>query len=280
MNESEWSLIIRPKKSLNFNLKELVKYKDLIFLFVRRDFVSKYKQTILGPLWFIIQPLLVTFVFYVVFGRIANISTDGMPHLLFYMSAYIPWTYFASCLANTSKTFVTNAVIFGKVYFPRLVVPISTVISNLITFFIQFLMFLGFLLYFWLNGTPIVFNNYTLILPFLLILLAAAGLGFGLIISSLTTKYRDLTQLVTFGIQIWMYVTPVIYPMASVSENYRDLVLLNPLGPIIESFRYALLGMGYHSLIHLLYSTVVVFIVLIVGILIFNRVERTFMDTV
>lgn len=279
-NNDSWSLIIKPKKRLSLNLTELKQYKDLIYLMVRRDFVSQYKQTILGPLWFIIHPLLMTFIFYVVFGRIANISTDGMPHMLFYMSAYIPWSYFAACLTNTSKTFVVNANIFGKVYFPRLVVPISIITSNLITFFIQFILLLGFILYFWLNGTPITWNKYTVLIPVLIILMAAAGLGFGLIVSSFTTKYRDLAQLISFGVQIWMYITPVIYPMAVVSENYRSLVLLNPLAPLIESFRYAMLGMGYHSIISLVYSTVVIFIVLIIGIIIFNKVERTFMDTV
>ena len=276
-----WDLIIQPKKDIfNIDLKALWRYRDLIGLFVRRDFVSKYKQTILGPVWFIIQPLLTTIMFAIVFSRIAKISTDGLPPILFYMSGTVAWTYFSTCLNSTSNTFITNASIFGKVYFPRLAVPISVVISTLIQFFIQFGLLILIMMFYWIKGTEFHFNGFLLLLPVLILLMALMGLGFGIVVSSLTTKYRDLTYLVTFGVQLWMYATPIVYPLSSISEKYRFWVLLNPLTSVIETFRFALLGSGTFNAFQLLYSTIFAFAIVIIGILLFNRVEKTFIDTV
>jgi lipopolysaccharide transport system permease protein len=277
----EWTMIIRPKKNLlDINLKELWQYRDLIALFVKRDFVSKFKQTILGPLWFIIQPLLTTIMFTIIFGNIAGISTNGIPKLLFYMSGIVGWTYFSTCLNDTSQTFIKNASIFGKVYFPRLALPISVVISNLVSFLIQFVFLLCFLVYFMLQGSDVSPTIAVLWLPFLVILLAGLGLGFGIIISSLTTKYRDLQHLVTFGVTLWMYATPIIYPLSEIPEKYRLLVLANPMTPIVETFKTSLLGVGEISYPQLLYSFVFTVVLLAVGVVIFNKVEKTFMDTV
>lgn len=276
-----WTMILRPKKSLfQVNLHELWQYRDLIALFVRRDFVAKYKQTILGPLWFIIQPLLTTLMFVVVFGNIAGIPTDGIPQVLFYMSGIVGWNYFSTCLNDTSQTFLKNASIFGKVYFPRLAMPISIVISNLVSFIIQFLFLLCFLLYFYMRGADLSMGIEVLILPFLVMLMAGLGLGFGIIISSLTTKYRDLTHLVGFGVSLWMYATPIIYPLSEIPERYRMFVLANPMTPLIETFKTVLLGVGSVNYLYLLYSLVFTIVLLAVGVLIFNKVERTFMDTV
>lgn len=279
--KQNWTLEIRPKRHLlDINLKELWRYKDLIVLFVRRDFVAKYKQTILGPLWFIIQPLLTTLMFTVVFGNIAGIPTDGLPKMLFYMSGITAWNYFALCLKSTSNTFVKNAGIFGKVYFPRLAMPISIVISGLIQFFIQFLFLIGFMIYFWITGVEFGPNIYILLIPVLIFLMAGLGLGFGIIISSLTTKYRDLTNLVSFGVQLWMYATPIIYPLSEIPEKYKWAVLANPVSPIVETFRYSLLGQGSFNFLYLLYSFGFMVVVLVVGVLLFNKIEQSFMDTV
>jgi lipopolysaccharide transport system permease protein len=276
-----WTLIINPVATLHdLNLKGVWQYRYLIYLFVKRDFVARFKQTILGPLWFIIQPLLTTVMFTVVFGKIANIPTDGLPKILFYMTGIVSWTYFSSCLNATSTTFVSNASLFGKVYFPRLTIPLSVVISNLATFLIQFVLLLGFMVYFWIKGAQISLNAYVLLLPFLLALMAGMGLGFGIIVSSLTTKYRDLTCLVAFGVQLWMYATPIVYPVSFLPENYKNIIMLNPLAPIIETFRFALLGVGTFSFLYLAYSFVFTTVILFVGLLLFNRVEKTFMDTV
>jgi lipopolysaccharide transport system permease protein len=276
-----WDLIIQPrKKLLDIDLKALWRYRDLIALFVKRDFVSKYKQTLLGPLWFIIQPALTTLMFALVFSRIARISTDGLPPLLFYMSGTVAWTYFSTCLNSTSNTFITNSNLFGKVYFPRLTVPISIVISTLIQFLIQFALFLVFMVFYWFNGFSFHLNVSLLLLPVLVFLMAILGLGFGIVISSLTTKYRDLTYLVAFGVQLWMYATPIVYPLSSISEKFRVWILLNPLTPVIETFRYVLLGSGTFNPGQLLYSSAFAFIIVIIGILMFNRVEKTFIDTV
>lgn len=277
----EWTMILRPKKSLlDVNLHELWQYRDLIMLFVRRDFVSKYKQTILGPLWFIIQPLLTTIMFTIVFGNIAGISTSGIPKVLFYMSGIVGWTYFSTCLNDTSQTFIKNASIFGKVYFPRLALPISIVISNLVSFVIQFLFLCLFLIYFMLKGAGVAPNIHVLWLPFLVLLMAGLGLGFGIIISSLTTKYRDLTHLVTFGVTLWMYATPIIYPLSEIPEKYRILVVANPMTAVVETFKTALLGVGEMNYLNLLYSFGFTIVLLALGIIIFNKVEKTFMDTV
>jgi len=277
----EWSMVIRPKRSLfDVNIMELWQYRDLIALFVKRDFVSKFKQTILGPLWFIIQPLLTTIMFTIVFGNIAGIPTDGIPKMLFYLAGIVGWTYFATCLNDTSQTFIKNAAIFGKVYFPRLALPISVVISNLVSFGIQFLFLLLFLAYFMIMGSNVQPNINVLLIPVLVILIASLGLGFGIIISSLTTKYRDLTHLVTFGVSLWMYATPIIYPLSEIPEKYRLFVLANPMTPIVETFKVSLLGVGEVNYYHLLYSLAFTIVVLFVGILVFNKVEKSFMDTV
>ena len=281
MQRVNWTTIIKPKTGwFDINLKELIQYKDLIVMFVKRDFKTMYKQTILGPLWIIINPLLTTLMFTVVFGNIANISTDGMPQIVFYMLGTTVWTYFSSCLTKTSSTFTGNAAIFGKVYFPRLVTPISTVISGLINFGVQFLMFLGFMAYFMIKGSPIEPNLWILITPLLLVQLAALALGFGIIISSMTTKYRDLAVLVTFGVQLWMYATPVVYPASQIGGKLKTLMMLNPVSPIVESFRYAFLGSGSIPWNYLGISVVTTLVVLFAGVVLFSRVEKTFMDTV
>lgn len=282
LEAEDWTMTIEPQRSLlDLRLGELWLYRDLVMLFVRRDFVSVYKQTILGPLWYLIQPLLTTLTFTVIFGNIASLPTDGLPQFLFYMSGTLVWSYFASCLAKTSETFVQNANLFGKVYFPRLAVPVSILISNLITFLIQFAMFLFFVLYFLLRGTPIQFNWLWIALsPLLILMMAGLGLGFGIIISSLTTKYRDLRFLVQFGVQLLMYATPVIYPVSSIPERFQWIILANPMTPIVEAFRYAFLGAGTVDVAHLLYSFVFMLVAVFLGSVIFNRVEQTFMDTV
>ncbi|MBN1166318.1 MAG: ABC transporter permease [Methanospirillaceae archaeon] len=272
---------IRPQCGwFNIDLAELWRYRDLIFLFVRRDFVAVYKQTILGPIWFLIQPLFTTIVFTVIFSNIAKIPTDGLPPMLFYMSGTVCWAYFASCMTQTSNTFISNAGIFGKVYFPRLVVPISVVITNLLTFFIQFGMFLAFILYFFLVGAPIHPTVWVLLTPFLLVQMATLGLGMGILISSMTTKYRDLAMALGFGVQLWMYATPIVYPLSQIPLKWQWLFAFNPMTAIIETFRYAFLGSGAIQPWMLILSAGVTVLILIVGIMFFSRVEKTFMDTV
>ncbi|MCF8294768.1 MAG: ABC transporter permease [Bacteroidales bacterium] len=276
-----WSMVLKPKRSLfEINLRELWQYRDLIALFVRRDFVAKYKQTILGPIWFIIQPLLTTLMFVVVFGNIAGIPTDGIPQMLFYMTGIVGWNYFSTCLNDTSQTFIKNASIFGKVYFPRLAMPLSIVISNLVSFAIQFVFLIGFLIYFMIQGAAVAPTAEVFLIPFLVLLIAGLGLGFGIIISSLTTKYRDLVHLVTFGVTLWMYATPVIYPLSEIPAKYKMYVLANPMTPIVESFKTVMLGVGEVNYGYLLYSLGFMVVLLFAGILIFNKVEKTFMDTV
>ena len=280
--EENWTMTIEPQRSLlDLRLGELWRYRDLVMLFVRRDFVAVYKQTVLGPLWYLIQPLLTTLTFTVIFGSIASLPTDGLPQFLFYMSGTVVWSYFASCLTKTSETFVQNANLFGKVYFPRLAVPVSILISNLITFLIQFAMFLVFVLYFALRGTDVQPQwTWIALSPLLVLVMAGLGLGFGVIISSLTTKYRDLRFLVQFGVQLLMYATPVIYPVSSIPERFRWLILANPMTPIVEAFRYAFLGAGTVDTGSLLYSFGFMVVVVTLGTIVFNRVEQTFMDTV
>ncbi len=278
-----WTTVIGPPTGL-FELKlgELWRYRDLISLFVWRDFVSVYKQTILGPLWYLIQPLFTTVVFTIIFGKVAAIPTDGIPPVLFYMAGIVMWRYFSDCLTKTSNTFVGNAHIFGKVYFPRLTVPVSVVISNLIGLGIQLVLFLAFWAYyaFQTNSTIVFHPAYLALLPLLVLQMAALGLGFGIIVSSLTTKYRDLTQLVSFGVQLWMYATPIVYPMSLISEQWRWLVALNPMSPIIEIFKYTFLGSGVVDVQYWLISIAVTTTVLLFGIVLFNRIEKSFMDTV
>lgn len=277
----EWDLIITPRKKwYDLQLRDVWHYRDLIGMFVRRDFVSRYKQTILGPLWFLIQPFLTSVIFTVVFGNIAGLPTDGLPQMLFYMSGTVLWNYFSGCLTGTSTTFSSNAHLFGKVYFPRLVTPISIIISNLITFGIQFLFFLGFFIYFLLRGSAITITTWALTLPLLILLMAGLGLGFGIIVSSLTTKYRDLQQLVGFGVSLLMYVTPVIYPISSIPEKWRWIAVVNPITPVIETFRAGFLGAGNADWLGLVYSAAFTLVVLFIGVVIFNRVEKTFIDTV
>lgn len=280
-SESEWTLEIKPVSGwFNFHLKDVWKYRDLLFMFVKRDFVSVYKQTILGPFWFFLQPILTTITFTIVFGNIAKIPTDGIPPILFYMSGIVCWGYFSDCLTRTSSTFITNANIFGKVYFPRLVSPLSNIISLLMKFGIQMILLICFLIYFKMNGSDVNPNIYILLTPYLILLMAGLGLGFGIIVSSLTTKYRDLTFLVSFGVQLLMYATPVIYPLSALPEKYKWVVLANPMTSIVDTFRFAYLGAGSFNAGNLFYTSVFVVIILTIGIIVFNRVEKTFMDTV
>jgi lipopolysaccharide transport system permease protein len=277
----DWTLIIRPKtRWFDLHLADLWRHRDLVMLFVRRDFVATYKQTILGPLWFIIQPLLTTLTFTVIFGKVAQLSTDGLPKILFYLSGVTAWSYFSDCLMKTSETFNANANIFGKVYFPRLAVPVSIVISNLIKFGIQFGLFLCFYFYFLARGIAIRPTSALLLLPALVLLMAALGLGSGIIVSSLTTRYRDLRFLVQFGTQLLMYSTPVIIPLSKLAGQYRWIMLSNPMTPVIETFRFAFLGTGTFSWTLLGISAAVTTLILVVGVLLFNHVEKTFMDTV
>ena len=276
-----WDYEIKPQTSLlQLNLKDLWRYRDLLRMFVKRDVVTVYKQTILGPIWFVVQPILTTAIYVLVFGNIANISTDGLPQVLFYLSGIVIWNYFSESFTNTSKTFKENENIFGKVYFPRLVVPLSKIVSGLLKFFIQFAFFLCILAYFIIQGAGVNPNIYLLTLPFLMALMALLGLGSGIIFTSLTAKYRDLTFLITFGVQLLMYATPVIYPMSTVPEKYKIFILANPITPIVEAFRYALLGSGTFSWWHLSYSAGFTLVLLFFGIIIFNKTEKTFMDTV
>lgn len=277
----EWTLVVKPKTNwFNFNYRELWHYRDLIMLFVRRDFVSVYKQTILGPLWYILQPILTAITYSIIFGRIANISTGELPKLVFYLSGVTMWNYFSECLNKTSNTFISNASIFGKVYFPRLTVPISITISNLITFMIQFLLFIAILLFYYPGSTSIHPNRYMLLLPVFVMIMAGMGLGFGIIISSVTTKYRDLRFLISFGVQLLMFATPVIYPLSSLSAKVKGIILLNPLSSVIEAFRYAFTGSGELHWGYLAYSFVFMTVMMITGVLMFNKVEKSFMDTI
>lgn len=275
-----WTEVISPRKTwFDFRLNELWDYRDLIMLFVRRDFVTVYKQTVLGPLWHFIQPVFTTLIFTLVFGRVANISSDGAPHFIFYLAGVTIWQYFSKCLTSTSNTFVANAGIFGKVYFPRLTVPVSLVISSLLTFSIQFLVFLIAYFYYLYQGL-VVPNHYIFLLPVFLIIMAVLGLGLGIVFSSLTTKYRDLTFLLTFGVQLFMYATPVIYPTSMLGETGKTLMAFNPVAPIVEGFRYGFLGTGNFEINSLLYSGAIAMIIFLVGVGMFHKVEKTFMDTV
>ncbi len=280
-NKEDWDLIIKPKQSLfSIDFRALWRYRDLLLMFVKRDFVAVYKQTILGPIWFFIQPILTTLTFLIIFGNIAKISTDGLPKVLFYMSGIVLWNYFAECLTKTSETFTANANLFGKVFFPRLIVPISIVVSNLIRLGIQFLLFLCLWLYFYWNDANIHLNVVALLLPVLMLLMAGHGLAFGIIISSLTSKYRDLKFLIQFGVQLLMYASPVVYPLSSVPEKYKWILLMNPMTSIIETFKYGFLGVGVFDPIHLIYNAIGLIIILFFGLILFNKVEKSFVDTV
>ena len=280
-SKSKYQYAITPKdKFLDLRLKDIWQYRDLLVLFVRRDFVAIYKQTILGPIWFIIQPLLTTIVFTIVFGNIAKLSTDGLPPMLFYLAGVTSWNYFAECLKKSADTFTANAGIFGKVYFPRIIVPLSITITNIITFGIQLTLFLGFLAYYLFTGAPIAPNWYICTLPLLMLTMGLMGLGFGLYLTSMTTKYRDFKFLVAFGVQLLMYATPVIYPVSEVPEKYQWIILANPMTSIIETFRYAFLGAGNISWYGLAYSVGFTLVLFISGLLLFNKTEKNFMDTV
>lgn len=280
--EQRWSEVIEPKRHLfDIRLKELWQYRDLILLFVKRDFVAQYKQTILGPVWLFLQPFFTTLTFYIVFTKIAAIPTDSIDPILFYLSGITLWNYFSDCLTKTSNTFLLNANVFGKVYFPRLVSPISIVISNLYKLGIQLLMFIAILIYKVIFSDQQFSPNLTLIVfPLSLFLLAILGLGLGIIFSSLTTKYRDLSFLLTFGVQLFMYITPVIYPVSYTSGWIKSIIQLNPLTPLMENFRYAFFSVGHFDLTGLIYATLFSFSTLGIGVLIFNQVEKNFMDTV
>ena len=281
--DEEWSTVIKPRESLlDVDFKEIWKYRDLWSLFVKRDIITQYKQTVLGPLWYFVQPIMTTIMYMVVFGGIAGISTDGLPQALFYLSGICMWQYFSECMTKTSNTFVSNAGVFGKVYFPRLIVPLSTVTSNLIRFGIQFILFLVVYVYYVVftdvNVGP---NLYALLFPVLVLMLAGLGLGFGILFSSMTTKYRDLTFLLGFFVQLWMYATPVIYPLSIITNEKLKLVMsLNPLTGILEAFKYGMLGTGSFSWMALGYSFLFMVALLALGIVVFNRVQRSFMDTV
>lgn len=279
--EKRWDLTIKPVSGwFDIRVSELWKYRDLILLFVRRDFVSVHKQTIFGPLWFLIQPLIISLIFSFIFGKVAKIPTDGLPRFLFYMSGIVVWKYFADCIAKTSNTFISNANIFGKVYFPRLAIPISIIINNLVSFCIQFLLFLFFVLYFYVNGTPIRINGLVFLAPLFIFQIALLGMGFGIIVSSLTTKYRDLSQLVAPGIQLWMFASPIIYPASQLPENWQWLISINPIAPIIETFRFAFLGAGSVHLWQIGISVLITFLIFFSGIVLFSRIEKSFLDTV
>lgn len=282
--DKKWDFVIESDNSpFSLNLKEIWRYRDLLFMYVKRDIVTFYKQTVLGPLWFVIQPVFTTIMFMFVFGGIAGISTDGIPQAVFYLAGLVGWNYFSDCLTKCSDTFNANQQIFGKVYFPRLVVPVSITISNLIKLAIQFALFLVVYLYYFFSNCNFHVNATILLFPLLIILLGCLGLGFGLIISSLTTKYRDLRFLITFGVQLWMYATPVIYPLSVMKENYSKymwIIVANPLTSILETFKYGFTGVGVFSWAYLVYSVVFTVIILFMGIIVFNRVQKNFMDVI
>lgn len=276
-----WDLEIKPHDSLfNLHLKDLWNYRDLLWLLVRRDFVSFYKQTIFGPIWFFIQPVFTTITFVIIFNKLAGISTDGAPPTLFYMAGNIAWSYFSECLTKTSTVFRDNAPIFGKVYFPRLIMPVSIVFSNMVKFAVQFLLFIMLMSYYLFQGNSISPNWFILLFPVVILLMAILGLGVGLIITAMTTKYRDLAFVVTFGVQLLMYATPVIYPLSAAPEKYRELISLNPLSGLIETFRYGFIGTGQFYPGAFAYSVVVSIVMFFLGLLVFNKVEKTFVDTI
>lgn len=283
-NEEDWLFEIKPKDNFfSLNLKEVWQYRDLLFLFVNRDIVTVYKQTILGPLWYLIQPLFTSIIFTIIFNNVAGIQTGTIPPFLFNLAGIMVWNYFTSCLNDTSDTFKKNASIFGKVYFPRIIVPLSIVVSNLVKFGIQFLIFVAFYIYYVFNGMELQLSSITLFFPLLVVLMGFLGLGLGMIISSLVTKYRDLSFLVGFGVQLLMYLSAVMYPMALLKEklpSFGWLIEYNPLAYVIETSRYLLLKEGTVSGFGMLYTVVITFVLVVVGLLIFNKTEKSFIDTV
>ncbi len=282
LEKEHWDQIIEPRsKLLDLNFKEIWNYRDLLVLFVKRDFSAAYKQTVLGPLWHFIQPIFTTAMFLFIFRKVANIPTDDIDPIPFYMSGITIWNYFSNCLTATSSTFISNAGIFGKVYFPRLVLPLSTVASNIVKFGIQFLLLLSVLIFYAIRNHHFYFGPSWLLIPVLVIMMAGLGLGLGIIISSLTTKYRDFNVLIGFAVTLLMYATPVAYPLSYLKKKgYGAWVSWNPLSPILEAFRYAVFGKGSIDINGLLYSGTFIIIVVFIGMVIFSKVERTFMDTV
>jgi lipopolysaccharide transport system permease protein len=277
---TDWTLKITPSSgAFDLHLKDIWRYRDLLWLIVRRDFVSFYKQTVLGPLWFFIQPIFTTIIYIVIFSNLAKISTSGAPPAIFYLVGTVAWTYFSDCLTKTSTVFRDNAAIFGKVYFPRLIMPLSIICSNLIKFGVQFLLFVILLIYY-IFQHRVDINSYVLLFPVVILLMAILGLGIGLIITALTTKYRDLAFVVTFGMQLLMYATPVIYPLSAAPAKYRTLIALNPMSGLIETFRYGFLGTGDFYIGAFVYSAFASFILLILGLIVFNKVEKDFVDKI
>lgn len=277
----DWTIEIKPRKKwLDVDIKGIWRYRDLLYMYVKRDIVTVYKQTILGPLWFLIQPIFTTVMYMFVFGGLAGISTDGAPQPLFYLSGIMLWNYFSEAFKVSSNVFVTNANVFGKVYFPRLVVPLAGITSNLLKMLIQLGLFIVVYIYFYATGAKLSVNWTIVLFPYLIFLIAFHAMSWGMIVSSLTTKYRDLTQLVNFGVRLFMYATPVIYPLSAAPEKYRFILELNPLTPIFEAFKYSCMGCGSLDWGGLLYSTLFMLVTLFFAVLIFNRVERNFMDTV
>jgi lipopolysaccharide transport system permease protein len=278
---NEWTTVITPPAGLlNFNPGDIWKYRGLILLFLRRDFTVYYKQTILGPLWFLIQPLLTTLVFTVIFGMVAKLPTDGVPFMLFYLSGTVMWNYFSSCMINISNIFFYNSNVFSKVYFPRLVVPMASVLFYLVTFGIHLLLLVIFRIYYHFNGFEAVFSSYLFLIPLLLIQMAMLGIGTGLIVASLTTKYRDFMFLVNFGIQLWMYATPVVYPYSLLPENLKTISVLNPMTMIVEAFRVGILNAGHFDWMHYMVSWVITLVLFMFGVLLFSRIEKTFIDRI
>lgn len=280
--QQQWTEVIEPnKRLLSIPLKEVWRYKDLLLMLVKRDFVSYYKQTILGPLWFFLQPILTTLIFVFIFGNIAEISTDGLPHFIFYLSGITLWNYFSDCLNKTATVFKDNANLMGKVYFPRLILPLSIIASNLIKLGIQFILFICVWLYFVFSVENTIYPNwYALLFPFLIFITGLQALGFGMIISSMTSKYRDLIFLLSFAIQLWMYATPVIYPLSSIPQKYQWIININPITPVIELFRYGFLGKGSFSVESIVYCLLFTLLIVTAGTIVFNKVEKNFMDTV
>ena len=280
-HQDNWSQVIGSKHSLfSLNLKEVWEYRDLVYMLVKRDFVTSFKQTILGPLWFFINPIFTTVMYVIVFGNVAGLSTDGAPMMAFYLSGVTLWNYFSSCLNGTTSVFRGNASIFGKVYFPRLVMPLAIVISNLMRFGVQYLLFIAVIIYYVIKDGSVQPNLWVLATPFLIFLMGAFAMGAGMILSSLTTKYKDFGMLIGFGVSLYMYITPVVIPISSFPAKYRWIMDINPLTGIFECFKYAYLGVGDFSINMLMYSTVFILTILVIGTLIFNKVEKSFMDTV
>ncbi len=283
LDDNGWNIIITPNRSLfDIDLISIWKYRYLTWLFVKRDFTTFYKQTILGPLWFFIQPLISTIVFTIIFNKVAHIPTGELPPVLFYMSGIIAWNYFSNCLTTTAGTFTSNASLYEKVYFPRIIIPLSKVIAGLAKFSVQLILFLSFYFYYLYIGNNQIFPSKSalILIPIMIIQMAFLGLGLGMIVSSLTTKYRDLSHLVTFGVQLLMYASPIVYPLAVVPEKYKSIILANPMTPIIEGFRQAFIGKGQLDIYIYIYSLFFTLIIFFLGLLIFNKVERNFIDTV